>query len=323
MTRLFALIFAAVLGGFSAAAAQPYPSRPITMIVPFPAGGPTDTIGRVLAERMAATLGRPIIVENPVGASGSIGTGRAARAAPDGYTLSLGNWPTHAINGATYKLNYNVFADFDAISMISSDPLLIVANKANPSNNLKEFIAWVKANQDTVVQATTGAGSANHVAGTLFQRETGTKYQFIYYRSSSLAMPDMIAGRIHFMIDTSANSVPQVRAGAIKGFAVTAKTRLPALPDVPTVDEAGLPGFYSLNWHGLWVPKGAPRAIIDKLNDAVIQALAHLSVQQRLADLGHEIFPREQQTPEGAAAFQKAEIERWWPVIRAANIRAE
>src|SRR5262245_23529641 len=183
-----ALIIAAILGSTTGAAAQSYPSRAITMIVPFPAGGPTDTIGRVLAERMAVTLGRPVVVENPAGASGSIGTGRAARATPDGYTLALGNWPTHAINGATYKLNYNVITDFDAISMISSDPLIIVANKSNPSNNLKEFIAWVKANQDTVVQATTGAGSANHVAGTLFQRETGTKYQFIYYRSSSLAM---------------------------------------------------------------------------------------------------------------------------------------
>jgi tripartite-type tricarboxylate transporter receptor subunit TctC len=323
MTKFLALLGAVVLAGFNAAAAQTYPSRPITMVVPFPAGGPTDTIGRVLAERMSTTLGQPIIVENPAGASGSIGTGRVARAAPDGYALGLGNWPTHAVNGATYNLNYNIITDFDAISMISSDPLLIVANKSNPSNNLREFIAWVKANQDTVVQATTGAGSANHVAGTLFQRETQTKYQFVYYRSSSLAMPDMIAGRIHFMVDTSANSVPHVRAGAIKGFAVTAKTRLPALPDVPTVDEAGLPGFYCLNWHGLWVPKGTPRAIVDKLNAAVIAALAHPDVQKRLADLGHEIFPREQQTPEGAAAFQKAEIERWWPVIKAANIRAE
>jgi tripartite-type tricarboxylate transporter receptor subunit TctC len=323
MIKLPALIIAAVLGGFSTAVAQSYPSRPITMIVPFPAGGPTDVIGRVLAERMGATLGQPVIVENLVGASGSIGTGRVARAAPDGYTLSLGNWPTHAVNGATYKLNYDIVADFDAISMISSDPLLIVATKSIPSNNLKEFIAWVKANQDTAVQATTGAGSSNHVAGTLFQRETGTKYQFIYYRSSSLAMPDLIAGRIHFMIDTAANSVPQVRTGTIKGFAVTAKTRLPALPDLPTVDEAGLPGFYCLNWHGLWVPKGTPPAIVARLNDAVVQALAHPSVQQRLADLGHEIFPREQQTPDGTAAFQKAEIERWWPVIRAANIRAE
>ena len=323
MTKFLALLSAAVLSGFSAAGAQTYPSRPITMIVPFPAGGPTDTIGRVLAERMAATLGRPIIIENPAGASGSIGTGRVARAAPDGYTLGLGNWPTHAVNGATYNLNYNVVTDFEAISMISSDPLLIVANKSNPSNNLREFIAWVKANQDTVVQATTGAGSANHVAGTLFQRETNTKYQFIYYRSSSLAMPDLISGRIHFMVDTSANSVPHVRAGAIKGFAVTAKTRMPALPDVPTVDEAGLPGFYCLNWHGLWVPKGTPKPIIEKLNAAVIDALAHPTVRQRLADLGHEIFPGEQQTPDGAAAFQKAEIERWWPVIKAANIRAE
>ena len=280
MTKL-ALIIAAILGSIGAAAAQTYPSRPITMIVPFPAGGPTDTIGRVLAERMAVTLGRPIIVENPVGASGSIGTGRAARATPDGYTIVLGNWPTHAINGATYKLNYDVVTDFDAIAMISSDPLIIVANKSNPANNLKEFISWVKANQDSVVQATTGAGSANHVAGTLFQRETGTKYQFIYYRSSSLAMPDMISGRIHFMIDTSANSVPQVRAGAIKGLAITAKTRSPALPDVPSVDEAGLPGFYSLNRHGLWMPKGTPKAIIEKVNDAVVQALVHPGVQQR------------------------------------------
>jgi tripartite-type tricarboxylate transporter receptor subunit TctC len=323
MAKLLAVVAAAVLAGLSAAAAQSYPSRPITMIVPFPAGGPTDTIGRVLAERISATLGQPVIVENPVGASGSIGTGRVARAAPDGYTLGLGNWPTHTVNGATYKLNYDIVADFDPISMISSDPLLIVATKTIPSSNLRDFIDWVKANQETAVQATTGAGSSNHVAGTLFQRETGTKYQFIYYRSSSLAMPDLIAGRIHFMIDTAANSVPQVRTGTIKGFAVTAKTRLPALPDLPTVDEAGLPGFYCLNWHGLWVPKGTPRAIVEKLNDAVVQALAHPSVQQRLHDLGHEIFPREQQTPEGTAAFQKAEIERWWPVIRAANIRAE
>lgn len=323
MKKLFALAVVAALASAGTAAAQTYPSRPITMIVPFPAGGPTDTIGRVVAERMAATLGQPIIVENVGGASGSIGTARGARAPADGYTFSLGNWPTHALNGATYTLNYNVLTDFEPISMISSDPLLIVANKSNPSNNLRELIVWIKANQDTLTQATTGAGSASHVAGTLFQRETGTRYQFIYYRSSSQAMPDLISGRIQLMIDTSANSVPQVRSGAIKGYAVTAKTRLPALPDVPTVDEAGLPGFYSLNWHGLWAPKGTPKAVIDKLNAAAVLALADAGVRKRLDDLGHEVFPREQQTPEGAGAFQKAEIERWWPIIKSANIKAE
>jgi len=304
------------------ARAQAWPSRPITAIVSFAAGGSGDTIGRILAEHMRTTLGQTIVVENIGGAAGSIGVGRVARAAPDGYTLIFGNWPTHVLNGAIYSLPYHVLNDFEPIAMIASESIVIVAKKAMPANNLKELIAWMKANPDKASAGTTGAGGVGHVIGVFFQKETGTQFQFVPYRGLAPAMQDLVSGQIDIMFDTSANSLPQVRGGNVKVYAVTSKERLASAPDIPTVDEAGLPGFHISNWRGLWAPKGTPKDVIAKLNDAVVRALADPTVRKRLADLGQEIPPREQQTPEALGAYQKADIERWWPIMKAANIKA-
>jgi len=318
---------AAILGLTAAssgdAAAQAYPSRPITMIVPFPAGGPSDTLARVLSEHMRGSLGQPIVIENAAGASGSIGVGRVARASPDGYTLTLGNWPTHVINGAVYALHYDLRTDFEPVSLIANNPQLIVTKKAMPAQNLKEFLGWLKANPDKASKGTSGVGSAIHVAGVFLQQETGTRFQFVPYRGGVPAMQDLVAGQIDFMIDLAANALPHVRAGSIKAYAVTDKRRLPSAPEIPTVDEAGVPGLQVSTWFGLWGTKGTPRAVITKLNASLTEALADPAVRMRFADLGQEMFPREQQTPEALAAFHKAEIEKWWPIIKAAGIKAE
>ena len=306
------------------AVAQTYPSRPVTMVVAFGPGGPSDVIARILAEGMRGSLGQPVVVENITGASGTIGVGRVARAAPDGYTLVLGNWATHVLNGPMFSLQYDLVKDFEPVALVSSDPLMIVGKKALPAKDLKEFVAWLKANPDQATQGTTGAGGISTVGGLFFQRETGTRFRFVPYRVGlAAAMQDLVAGQIDFMIDTAANSLPQVRAGTIKAFAVTSKTRLSAAPDIPTVDEAGLPGLYALNWQAAFLPKGAPKDVVAKLNAAVMSALADASVQKRLAGIGQEIFPPAQQTAEALAAFQKSEIEKWWPLIKAANIKAE
>jgi tripartite-type tricarboxylate transporter receptor subunit TctC len=305
------------------ALAQAYPTRPITILVPYAAGGPTDVIGRILAERMRAALGQTVIIENIAGANGTIGVGRAARATPDGYTISIGHWSTHVVNGAIYQLQYDLLNDFQPISLIASNSYVIVAKNAVPANDLEGFIAWLKANPDRASEGTAGAGSPQHVGGVFFQKATGTRFQFVPYRGAAPAMQDLLAGQIDMIIDDPTNSLPHVRAGRIKAFAVTAKTRLAAAPDIPTVDEAGLPGFYFSRWHGLWVPKGTPKDIVGKLNAAVVDALADPAVRTRLADLGQEVFPREQQTPEALGVFQKAEIEKWWPIIKAANIKGE
>ena len=323
MRKMFLL--AAIFGAVSvvAADAQSYPTRSITMVVPFAAGGPTDTVARILGERMGRALGATIIIENVTGAAGSIGVGRVARAAPDGYTLSIGHWSTHVVNGAIYPLTYDLLKDFDPISLLPSNPQLIVARKGIPANDLKELIAWVKQNQDKITGGTAGAGSASHIGEIYFQQFTGTSFTFVPYRGTGPAMLDLVAGHLDIMCDQSANSLPQVRAGQIKAYAVTAPTRLAAAPDIPTVDEAGLPGFYISVWHGLWVPHGTPPDVIAKLAAAVREALADPDVQKRFADLGQEIPPVEQQTPEGLHARQKAEIEKWWPIIKAAGIKAE
>jgi len=312
------------VGGFAeSAVAQTYPSRPVTMVVPFPAGGPTDTIGRIMAEGMRVSLGQSVIIENAAGASGSIGTGRVARAPGDGYTISLGLWTTHVVNGAVFPLTYDVLHDFEPVSLIVNTPLLIVARKSMPAKNLKEFIAWLKANPDKATAGTGGPGGASHVAGVYLQKETGTRFQFVADRGLGPAMQDLVAGQIDMIIDLAGNSLPQVRAGTIKAFAVTDSKRLPAAPEIPTVDEAGVPGLYVSTWHAFYAPKGTPKTVVGKLNTAIVDALADSAVRRKLIDLGQEIYPREQQTPEALAAFHKAEIEKWWPMLKAAGIKAE
>jgi len=317
------LAAAVVAGSIGSAAAQVYPSRPITMIVAFAAGGSGDTIARIVAERMRVSLGQPVIIENVAGASGSIGGGRVARAASDGYTLSFGNWTTHVLNGAVFALPYDLLNDFEPLSLLATESMLIVTNKAVPAKDLNELIAWLKANPDKVSAGTGGAGSVSHIVGVFFQKQTGTRFQFVPYRGLGPAMQDLVAGQIDMMVDVSANSLPQVRAGTIRAYAVTARRRLAEVPDIPTVDEAGLPGFYVSNWRALWLPKGTPKDIVARLNAAVGEALADPAVRSRLADLGQEIFPPGQRTPEALGAFHKAEIEKWWPIIKAANIKAE
>jgi len=322
--KLLQTIFAvAVVLGSSMAVAQPYPSRTISIVVPFAAGGPTDVIARTLAQHMHTSLGQTVIVENVAGANGNIGVGRVARAAPDGYTLIIGHWSTHVVNGAIYPLTFDVLKDFEPISLIATNSYLIVAKNAVPANNLKSFIAWLKANPDKASEGTAGPGSPQHVGGVFFQSATGTSFQFIPYRGAAPAMQDLLAGQIDFIIDDPTSSLPQVRAGKIKAFAVTARHRLASAPDIPTVDEAGLPKFYFSRWHALWAPKGTPKDVIAKLNTAVAGALADPAVRSRLADLGQEIFPREQQTPEALGAYHKAEIEKWWPIIKAAGIKVD
>jgi tripartite-type tricarboxylate transporter receptor subunit TctC len=304
--------------------AQSYPSRPITMIVPFPAGGPTDVTARIMADRMRLTLRQPVIIENVAGAAGTIGIGRVARAPPDGYTLSFGpGFSTHVINAAIYSLTYDVRNDFEPVALVSRFSHLIVARKSLAADDLNGLIAWLKANPGKVLQATSGVGSAGHVFGVLFQKETGTDFGFVPYRGAAEAMQDLIAGRVDLMIDTPVNCLSQVRVGAIKVYAVTAKNRLATAPDIPTVDEAGLPGFYGANWYSIYTSKGTPAEIVTKLNAAVVEALADPAVRKRLAELGHEIMPREQQTPEALRALQEAETEKWWPIIKAANIKGD
>lgn len=303
------------------AAAQDYPNRPITMIVPFPPGGPTDTFGRIMADYMGKTLGQPVIIENVGGANGTIGVGRVARALPDGYTLEIGQWSTNVVNGAVYDLPYDLMKDFAPVARLVSGPQLLIANKDLPPTNLKEFIAWLKERPGKALEGTAGVGSQQHLSGVYFQAATKTDFRFIPYRGAAPAMQDLLAGQIDFMFDQVGDALPEVRSGSVKAYAVTAKTRLESAPNIPTVDEAGLPGFYVSIWQGLWAPAGTPKPIIDKLNAATMAALADPVVQSRFHDLGQDIPPREEQTPEAFAAFQKAEIEKWWPLIKAAHIK--
>lgn len=301
---------------------QGYPTRPITIVVPFPPGGAADTIARLIADQMHASLGQPVVIENVTGAAGSLGPGRVARAASDGYTLSLGTSGTHVVNGAMMALSYDVVDDFAPIALLTTQPLMIVARKDMPAKDLKELIAWLKAHPEKASQGTSGVGSTIHLTGLLFQKLTGTRFAFVPYRGTNLAMQDMIAGRIDLIFDLASLSIPHVRAGAVKPYAVMANSRLAIAPDVPTVDEAGLHGFYGAIWIGLWARSGTPTEALTRLNTAVVEALANSAVRARLTNLGHDIFPREQQTPEALAALQKSEIDKWWPIIKAAGIKA-
>ena len=318
------LMCSALLGGMGAALAQPYPTHAVTLIVPYGAGGPLDTLTRIVSERMRISLGRSLVIENVSGASGTVGVGRAVRAAPDGYTVSVGNWPTHVVNGAMFALPYDLLRDFEPVALLSSNPYVVVARKGLPAKNLQELIALLKANPQHLTLGTAGPGSGQHVSGIYFQKTTGATLQLVPYRSgSSDIMKELVGGHIDLTFDQAISALPYVRGGEIQAYAVTAGARLAAAPDIPTIDEAGAPGVYISTWSGLWVPKGTPKDIIRKLTSAAMDALGDPAVRQRLEDLGQVIPPREQQTAEALGAYHNAEIEKWWPIIKAAGVKAE
>jgi tripartite-type tricarboxylate transporter receptor subunit TctC len=320
LLRTAAFVLAAAALG---ASAQGFPSKPIIIVVPFAAGGPTDTIARIFGEHMGRTLHQPVVVENTVGAGGSIGVGRVVRAAPDGYTVGIGHVGTHVINGAVHQLPYDLLGDLEPVAMVASNPQILVSKMSVPAKDLKEFIAWVKANPNDASAGTGGAGTPAHVSGVYFGNVIGTPITIIHYKGSGPALQDVIGGHITMSFDQALNALPQIRGGRVKAYAVTSKSRLSAAPDIPTTDEAGLPGFYMSIWHGFWVPKGTPRAVIASLNTAMKEALADPAVRKKLEDLGQEIPSADQQSPEALRAHHKAEIEKWWPVIKQAGIKAE
>ena len=318
-----ATVIALALGGAPPGYAQSYPSHPITIIVPFPAGGPTDTLARILSERMRVSLGQPVIIETVTGAGASIGVARAAQAAPDGYTLSIGNWTSHVGAGAMYPAVHDAVLELQPVSRISATPLMIVGKNALPPKNAQELIAWLKANPGKASAATVGSGSGAHICLLYFQQKTGTSFQFVPYRGGAPVMQDLVAGQIDFFCAEASQTLSFLRSGAIRAFAVMSKERWPAAPDVPTMDEVGVSGMYISFWNGLWVPKGTPPEIVAKLNGAVVDTLADATVRQRLTELGHVIATREEQTPEALGAFHRAEIEKWWPIIKTANVKPE
>jgi tripartite-type tricarboxylate transporter receptor subunit TctC len=320
MKRLIVAIALAVCAVPAGLQAQTYPSRTITLVVPFPPGGSTDVVARIMAERMRPVLGQPIIIENVGGAGGTIGIGRVARAAPDGYTIDIGQWDTH-VGGIIYSLNFDLQKDFEPIGLISTNPQLMVGKKTFPADDLKGVVAWMKANPGmaTFVNQTAAA----QVSGILLQQATGTTIQFIPYRGAGPAMQDIVAGQVDLMVAQAAALLPQVRSRTIKAFANLSPRRSQAVPDIPTTDEAGVPGVYASGWFGFFAPKGTPKDVVAKLNEAMVQALADPAIRARLTELGQDVATREQQTPDGLAAFHKAEIEKWWPVIKAANIRGQ
>ena len=302
------------------ARAQAYPTRPVMIIVPFAAGGPSDALARIIGDRMKTTLGQTFVVENVTGAGGSTGVGRAVRSAPDGYTISFGHLGTHVANGAIYTLSYNMLTDLEPVVMLPSNPMVVVSTNKVPAATLKELIAWLKANAAKATAGTAGAGSGSHIAGVYFEGLTGLKLQYVPYRGTAPALNDLVGGQIDIIVDQASNSMQQIRAGRIRAYAISDKKRLAAAPEIPTAEEAGLPGFHMTLWNGLWVPKGTPKDAIARLNAAAVEAMADPAVQKRLTDLGLEVPPRDQQTPAALAAWHKAEVDKWWPIIRKANI---
>jgi len=315
---IFSGVVAGMFSGVSAQA-QTYPSRPITLIVPFPPGGSTDAVARIISERMKQSLGQPVVIENVGGAGGSIAVGRLARAEPDGYTIDIGQWDTH-VASIIYPLNYDLVKDFDPIGLVSLNPQLMVGKKTLPADNLKDLVAWMKANPDKITFVNQNA--SGQLSGILFEKATGQKIQLIPYRGGGPAMADLIAGQVDLLVSQAAVALPQVQAGTVKALANLSPMRSAAVPDIPTSDEAGVPGLYISGWFGLFAPKGTPKDAITKLNAALVHALADPAVRKRFTELGLDVAARDQQTPEGLAAFHKVEIEKWWPIIKAAGIGA-
>jgi tripartite-type tricarboxylate transporter receptor subunit TctC len=319
-------LLAALLATFALATpatAENYPSHSITVVVPFSAGGPTDAMMRILGERMKVSLGEAIVIENTTGAGGSIGVGRVAHAAPDGYTISIGHLGTHVANGAIYKLNYDLVADLEPIALLPSNPMVIVSKNGVPAKTLKELIDWLKSRPQPATAGTAGAGSGSHIAGLAFESATGVKLQYVPYRGTAPAMNDLVAGQIDVIIDQTSNSINQIRAGTIRAYGVTDSKRVDQAPDIPTVDEAGLPNFHMTLWSGLWAPKGTPPDIIAKLNKATNEALADPQVKQQMENLGLQMPPKDQSTPQALGNWQKAEIAKWWPMIKSANVKVD
>jgi tripartite-type tricarboxylate transporter receptor subunit TctC len=320
---LRAAIVAVIASCGSHAVAADYPTRPIVLVAPLGVGGSTDIIGRIVAEAMGRQLGQNILVENTTGAGGTIGEGRVAYAAPDGYTIGVGQWGTNVANGAIYKLNYDLMNDFEPIGLIATQPFFIAARKDVPANNLKEFVTWLKVRGDKTNEGHSGIGTPSHVAGLLLQQAIGTKWAMVPYRGAGEASQALVGGQIDLLLVTPAVGAAQMKAGQIKVFAVTAPKRIDTSPDVPTTDEAGLPGYYFSFWHALWAPKGTPKDIIAKLNEALRKSLADPVTRKRLLDLAQEIFPPDQQSPEALHKFQQAEMDKWWPIIKAADIKVK
>lgn len=322
MNKIIHVVLASVaILAATAASAADFPTHPLSLIVPYAAGGPTDTIARLVADRMAKSLGQPVVVENLTGAAGTIAAAKVSRAAADGYTISIATWSSYVVSPVIYHLSYDVFRDFDPVIWLTQTPLLLVSRKDIPANNLKELVAWLKAKPDPVLLGS--AGGTDQVAGYLLQQQTGARLQVVPYRGLALAMQDLMAGRIDILFDQPSDAVPQIKSGTIKGYAVTAGNRTPVASDIPTVDEAGLPGVHLTPWHSLWVPKGTPKDIVTRLNAAAMDALADAAVRKRLGDIGQEIVPRDRQTPEALAAYYKSETQKWWPIIKAAGIKAD
>jgi tripartite-type tricarboxylate transporter receptor subunit TctC len=323
MTRLLLTLFLAVFGLVAGATAQVYPSRPVTIVVALPAGGAVDALARILAEHMRVTLGQPVVVENMGGAGGTLSIARIVRSPPDGYTLGMGTLSQYVVSAAVYTLPFDVLNDLEPIALLPSVPYWMVARKDLPPNTLQELVAWLKANPDKASASSTGIASLARFCGMFFQQQTGTRYQFVPYRGGAPALQDLVAGQIDLSCDLAANSLPQRRNGNIKAYAVMAKKRWFAAPDIPTTDEAGVPGIYVSTWHGLWSPKGTPPDIVAKINAAAAAAMADSVVRGRIADLGMDIPPRELQTPVAFGAYHRAEVEKWFPIVKAAGIKAE
>jgi len=323
MRKLCIAIAAATFWASGGASAQTYPTQPITMLVGYAVGGPSDAIARIMADRMKVSLGQPIIIENVTGAAGSLAVARGARAAPDGYTLVLGDWSTHVVNAAMYDLQYDVVRDFEPVSLLPSAPQIIAASNSVPAKDLKGLIEWIKADPAKVSYGMSGYGSPSHVSGVLLQNLTAAKFQLVPYRGAALVMNDLLAGTVQVSMFPVTVALPQVRAGNVRAYAITAAKRSVAAPDIPTVDEAGLPGFHISLWWGLWMPKGTPKEVVHKVNAAVMDALADPATQKRIADQGLDIPRREQQSAEALATYQKQEIEKWWPIVKAANLRGQ